>query len=332
MSRRFALILTILLATPHASAQSIAILELRFSKVPPALVDQLREQVKSALVLAGYSVVDQRTASTHVGRAGIPPGCFMGPCLTRVGEALKVDRVIMGGVAAQGTSYDITMTMLETGGGTALSQVNERCNVCTFKEVEKTIADSSASLHKKALVFLAARSILKVNSKPSGADVMLDGLPAGNTPMTQVVTPGRHTLEVTSKGLSSSSTFVDLEAGKVRTVNLNLVRGGSAEQEGIVTFQDSAPRRRWKWLPWTVLGASAVLGGIGGGLLAMDGTETSDPRYVHDTSTAGIALLSLGGVALVTSAVIFLLDYTSGTSSTSSTHDPQRLANHAFSF
>lgn len=310
---RYCIIFILLILPGQARAEGLAILELRFHRVPPALATHIRQKLQDTLNDDGYDVMPQRTAVRMLRRAGVPPGCVMGPCLNRVKETLKVKRIVVGGVLSQGTSYDLTMTMLETGGGTALSQVNERCNVCNFTEVEKTVEDVSKHLHKQALVYLATRSNLGVRSRPTDAKVMIDGLAAGQTPLTHVLTPGSHSVEVAKKGYSAASQTIHLEAGKPRTISVTLVPEGKGN-ESTVTFEGNgdAESSRPGWLKWTVLGAGVVMGGLGAGLVAMDGGETSDPRYVHDSSTAGITLLSLGGAAIITAAVIYLLDGSGG--------------------
>jgi hypothetical protein len=309
MARYCIVFISLIFPSQVLADDGLAILQLSFHRVPPALATQIRQKLQDTLNEDGYDVMPQRAAVRVLRGAGVPPGCVIGPCLNRVKETLKVKRIVVGGVLSQGTSYDITMTMLEAGGGTTLSQVNKRCNVCNFMEVEKTVVDLSKQLHKQALVFLATRSNLGVRSRPAGAKVMLDGLAAGQTPLVRVLTPGSHSVEVAKKGYSAASQTVHLEAGKPHTINVTLVPEGTGN-ESTVTFEGNSgdESSRPGWLKWTVLGAGVAMGGLGAGLIAMDGGETSDPRYVHDSSTAGITLLSLGGAAIITAAVIYLLN------------------------
>jgi hypothetical protein len=307
MLRRL-LSIVLVLSPTTVWGDGLAVLELRFHKVPPALSKQIRQQIQKTLGEDGYDVMPQQAVVRMLRGAGIPPGCTLGPCLNRVHETLKVKRVLYGGILSQGTSYDITLTLLETGGGSVLSQVNDRCNVCTFMEVQEKVAEAARQLHKQALVFLSTRCSLTVRSRPPGANVLIDDLKAGETPLTKVLSPGSHNVEVAAKGYASASQTIHLDAGRSRALNVTLVRGGLGEKSAI-TFENNGDRSsRPAWLMWTALGAGVVMTGLGGGLLALDGAETSDPRYVHDTSTAGITLLSLGGAALVTVGVIYLLD------------------------
>lgn len=305
MSRlRVSTLLFSLLFPALAGADSVAIYELRFSRVPPALVEDIRAKIKGGLTEAGYVVMSQDLARAKVDEQGIPPGCSVGPCLERVGRALNVQRVVSGGVSAQGTSFDIVLTMLETGGGTPLAQVAERCDVCNFNEVEDAVATATKRLHSKALVYLDTRARLTVASDPSGAKVLLDTMPIGSTPLTRVLAPGEHTLEVAHAGHASLSRRVTLSPGKSQTLRVRLIPRDKLT---------SGRRRRQRtgvapWFRWAMLGGGVVMGGVGGGLLAMDGTETSDARYVRDTRAAGVALISVGTVAVVTATLLTVLE------------------------
>ncbi len=287
-------------AIPISSA---AILELRFVDLPPALAEQIRQRLRHALNLEGYKVVDEKRSQTQLREEGAPPGCLVGPCLARVARGLKVERVVVGGVRGQGSSYDYTLTLLETGGGSLLAQVNQRCDVCSFKDLEEAIGRAAAQLHKQALVYLSTRSQLKVSSTPPGADVLVDDLLIGQTPLSHVATPGLHSLEVAFRGRGGQKQEIALAPGKTRIVHVDLGRFAPP-----VVASEPAPRRIPRWLIWTTLGAGAALCGAGAGLWAIDGRETSDPRYLHDTRSAGVALVSVGASTLATSALLYFLD------------------------
>jgi len=304
MTRTPFLLLVLLLAPRSAVAgdDNLAILEVRFTAVPPAMGDQIRGRVQDTLAKGGYAVTTEEQAQARLKRAAIPPGCTVGPCLQRIGRVLDVQRALVGGISGQGTSYDITLTMLETGGGTVLAQVNQRCDVCNFKEVEDAAAVATERLHKQALVFVSTRSTLVLRSDPPMADVLLDGLPAGKTPLRRILQPGTHAFEVAVQGHSAVSQRVQLAPGKTETINVKLV----PKLMESLADRATAPRppRSPGWIKWAVLGTGVVVGGVGGGLLALDGRESSDPRYVHDTRGAGVAMVSLGAAAAVAGLLI----------------------------
>ena len=162
-------LLVILLASHPAAAsdEELAILELRFTAVPPTVSHQIDARVQNTLARGGYNVIPEAKVQSRLKRAAISPGCTVGPCLQRIGGALGVRRAVRG-IAGQGTSYDITLTMLETSGGTVLAQVNQRCDVCNFKEVEEAAAVATERLHKQTLVSISTRSTLVLRSDQHG--------------------------------------------------------------------------------------------------------------------------------------------------------------------
>jgi len=307
MSRTPSALLLALLLTPRpalAAGEGLAILELRFTAVPEAVSDQIRARVHTTLSDGGYSVTTERQAEAGLKHASIPPGCTVGPCLQRIGQTLDVERAVVGGVSGQGTSYDITLTMLETGGGTVLAQVNQRCDVCNFKEVENAAAVATERLHKQTLVFISTRSTLVVQSVPPRADVLLDGMPAGKTPLRRILPPGAHTFQVATKGYSAASREVQLAAGKTETVRVKLV----PKLMQSLADRPAPPRRRRspRWIKWAVLGTGVVVGGVGGGLLALDGREAADGN--RDTRSAGVTMVSLGAAAAVAATLIAVME------------------------
>ncbi len=79
---------------------------------------------------------------------------------------------------------------------------------------------------------------LNLSSTPSGAQVFIDGSPAGNTPLAANLAAGRHTVEFRRAGYQSASSNVDVVAGRTTTYNAILVQ---IRHEGRVSF-DSNPR------------------------------------------------------------------------------------------
>jgi hypothetical protein len=95
---------------------------------------------------AGYDVLEQDAAQSRLMSAGVPPGCVTGPCLTDVGRVLGVQRVVVGGIGAAGSNYDITLTMLETQRGDRVAQSIEKCEICTIDEGLKTMGRAAGTV------------------------------------------------------------------------------------------------------------------------------------------------------------------------------------------
>lgn len=110
-----------------------------------------------------------------------------------------------------------------------------------------------AKTYEKLLVGQLAE--LEVQCKEPGATVMLDGkqLLACPGSDTRHLRPGRHQIVGEKPGYETDSRAVELPAGEKTVIVLELRLLGA---EGRL-------ERRWnKWLPWSVLAAGAVVGGI----------------------------------------------------------------------
>ena len=65
---------------------------------------------------------------------------------------------------------------------------------------------------------------LAINTSPAGAQVMIDGLDAGVSPLTITrLTTGNHTLNVSAAGYTSQEVPVHVSVNQTRTINLELV-------------------------------------------------------------------------------------------------------------
>jgi hypothetical protein len=70
-----------------------------------------------------------------------------------------------------------------------------------------------------------------VKSTPDGADILLDGKFAGNTPSTLRIKAGDHTIRVELKGFSSWEKSLMVGADAQITLNANLGQGPSGGQQ-----------------------------------------------------------------------------------------------------
>jgi hypothetical protein len=117
----------------------VALLKIDFVGLNPDMRGKFVGVLLQSLRQAGYDVMEQEAAQAKLQTAGVPPGCVTGQCLADVGRALGVQRVVVGGIGATGSNYDITLTMLETQKGGQVAQSTEQCAVCTLDEGLKTM-------------------------------------------------------------------------------------------------------------------------------------------------------------------------------------------------
>lgn len=100
---------------------------------------QIEGGLRGAFSPRGYELMQSGAVAGKLAAARTPPRCISGPCLRDVGKALGVRLVLVGGVSGEGTTFDLSLTVLETREGKTVAQGADRCDVCTFTEVQSTM-------------------------------------------------------------------------------------------------------------------------------------------------------------------------------------------------
>lgn len=135
---------------PHPpSGTRVAILSLLFQGVEEELAGRYQDILRAELKRTGFNVIEQKDARVLLEKLGVPPNCTVGPCLAQVGAALGAERALVGGVVAQGSNYDVTLTLLETERGAPVAQALEHCEVCTLDEALRSFGRVTAKLTSK---------------------------------------------------------------------------------------------------------------------------------------------------------------------------------------
>ncbi|MEK6606376.1 MAG: hypothetical protein AABZ30_01835 [Myxococcota bacterium] len=137
---RTALALTLAASTSAAAAEPIAPIDLAFNEIlAPEMRKSLVSELAEALGAHGYELQGPRATAARLRDARLPPRCVIGPCLAKVGKILGTRLVLVGAVEGEGTTFDLSVTVLETREGRAVAQAAERCDVCTFAEVQSAM-------------------------------------------------------------------------------------------------------------------------------------------------------------------------------------------------
>jgi hypothetical protein len=165
---------------------------------------------------------------------------------------------------------------------------------------------------------------VKIRCAVPGASVSLDGRPLFAAPGEQeaLLPAGRHTFVASKPGLVTNTAVRTLEGGQALDLDL--------EVKSLEQLTDY--RRRWPvWQPWTLVAAGAVVAGGGGalhytglqkiswvdsqsrarcpdGCAAEPGDLASARRQGATFQGLGYAAYGVGGAAIVTGAVLVLLN------------------------
>lgn len=218
---------------------------------------------------------------------------------------------------------------------TAVALINLDQPLEAFEHLEAALrfgeAPFGSETYKQALLYRKLLSgqvaELEVTCDEPGAELTLDGEVLFTAPGKALrrLRPGAHQLVSKKAGFETLASAVQLAAGETRHEVVTLQRTVVAEVKLV--------RRFPLWLPWTVMGAGAVVALVG--VPVMASAESSYERYDQDLSRvcpsgcplaslpgsvldlkqsaaaqngAAIGLFSVGGAAVVTGVVLAVLN------------------------
>lgn len=121
-------------------------------------------------------------------------------------------------------------------------------------------------------------AILKVTSNPPGADVLVDGEPAGVTPLSAELSPGNHTVRVVLDGYAPTERAVKAVAGEAVPLSVTLARLPHGDAGGRGGRRRPVYREWWFWTA-----ASAVVVGVTA--IAISASMDDDPLAGADHVT-----------------------------------------------
>jgi hypothetical protein len=117
-------------------------------------------------------------------------------CLADRAAPLGVDRVIGGWFARAGDAYRVVLVQVDAKTGARIGAVDREIPIAS----RRLRADVSAAAPVLVRGEAQARGALTVESDPPLADVTIDDAPAGTTPGTHALEPGRHKVQVSKAG------------------------------------------------------------------------------------------------------------------------------------
>jgi len=164
--------------------------------------------------VAGFEVVGPDAVQQQLGRAGHAALVACGDdakCLSERGAKLGVDRIVCGSLRKRGPSYRVTLVHADAKTGARLGSVERDIPIAT-RRLQKDVASAAPTLLGGAQ---DAKGVLKVETEPPGADVLVDDVPVGRTPVERRVQPGKHKVKVARAGwVDAEPSWVDVPANE----------------------------------------------------------------------------------------------------------------------
>jgi len=196
-----------------------------------------------------------------------------------------------------GAPMTIVTAHLLTAGAEDETFANRNCAMCNEDALKRAVGDLSRDLLQRAAT-RTGRTRLAIHTAPGGAQVMLDGAPAGAAGDTMVTYPGRHTVLVQLRGHAPLTRDVVAIDGKTIELSIDLAPARIRRDD-----------RPSQFLPGLAIGVGGAAMAVGGLMILFD--QDPQPRgpqqpHFYDTATAGTVSFA-AGLVLASAGLYFAL-------------------------
>jgi hypothetical protein len=243
MPSRAPLAAALLLAAGAAPAATrVAVVTL---SAPPQLAvtgRSVAEAFATRAAASGYEVVGPAAVEARLGPAAHAALVACGDdsiCLAERGAALGVDRIVGGTLSKRYASYRVALVSADARTGERLGGLEREIAIAS-RRVQKDVADAAPALLQGAQ---EPTGVLKVTTDVPGAKVMVDGAPAGFTPVARVLKPGRHEVRVALPGYADAEpAWVDVPANGIVEHRPRLHAVPARERPDALPAEEAGPR------------------------------------------------------------------------------------------
>ncbi len=254
-------LLTALPALGQGAKPSVAVMDLKARGVDEAAAGALSTEVTNALaslrviqVISGEDV--RRLLALEETRQGCT-GEVDAACMAEIGGALGVEHLVYGEVAKVGSTYSLSLVLLDTRSASAKNRANSK--VDSASELLRKVNELARALVAPLLEGKSGSLVLDV--REAGAKVRIDGRTVGVTPLgRQSLTMGPHEVVVEKPGFLPFARTVDVLADQVSVEAVTLIPNESF----IVEYESGA--RMVRTMAWIGAGATVALLGTAGAL------------------------------------------------------------------
>lgn len=186
-------------------------------------------------------------------------------CMAQVGRSLSVNRLIYGTVKRQpGGAFTVQLKQLNVADATVDKFINETVQPAVLTQANPQL-DTLVQRWLHVLLVEGLRGGLRVTTEPAGAQVLLDGVSLGQTPLSyDEAEVGDHVLRIELPGHGQVVRTVHIRGGTVHEVNAQLAVRSTGPVERPAPVKPSEPTDWSRVLRYTsyalygVAGASAI--------------------------------------------------------------------------
>lgn len=227
-------------------------------------------------------------------------------CRRELGGRLRVRYLVGGTLELRGGQRRLTIWLADGRSGARLWHSGASCDRCDERGWIDLAKRLARPLRRRLAARAAATALYEIDSRPTGAQLAIDGRTVGSAPRTVLLAAGDHRITARHPGYLAAERRIEAVGGVSSAVTLRLI----AEGRPVIA------RRTIGWLALAA-GAAAVAAGVT--LLAIHGQKrdcgagivAAEPtcQRVRHTATGGW-LATAGGAAAITGGLYLLLSHT----------------------
>ena len=284
-------------------------------KLPPKGKETIGAEIEAGLQGTGATVVPAGELSSALGAkskkaaAKKLAACRDATCLQGLATKVTATHLVRPTVRMEDSDYVISLELVDGATGEVVHQASQNCELCGLIEAQEVARSLAASLEDR----LENMGTVAVQSTPPGAEVLVDGEPAGTAPLELRLAAGEHSIVLRLSGHADEERRVVVEVGSKAALD--------AELASLAPVPDPKPARDrgalLRPLGWTSLGLGVASLGSGIALLVLDENPVEYTRCsgsdvdaagnwsgTHDTLAGGVVMTVIGVVGITAGAVL----------------------------
>jgi TolB-like protein len=246
-------------SSAHAAAhRRVAVLRVDIQGgLAPNNEDFLRRSLMESLANADFQVFGGLAVNQLLKQGSRLENCREASCYQEIARSLGVEYLVNGSITVDRKNYDVALELISGRDGRMIDKYNEPCQLCGIKEVGTKLDQLVQAVRRGAEGAAAtAPARYSVESRPAGAEVLVDGRSAGVTPISVDLSAGPHKLTVRAGGYDVSERNVSVESGSNGVVAVDLAPAGGGGGGG-------GGRGPSRVLAWTTMALGVVAIGVG---------------------------------------------------------------------
>lgn len=289
--------------------------------LPPNGSKSISAEIEAGLQGTGATLVPESELAKAVGGKSKKAArkklaaCSDAACLQGLATTATATHLVRPAIRMEDSGdYVISLELVDGATGEVVHRASQTCELCGLTEAQQVARSLATSLQDA----MAGAGKVAVESTPAGAEVLVDGEPAGTAPVELRLSAGEHTIVLRLPGHVDEEHHVVVALGETAALAIEL------DAVPVAPPVDARPRNRGAWLGrlgWASIGIGFASVGSGIALLVLDENPVAftrcsgidvdaagNCRFRHDTLAGGVVMTIVGVVGITAGAILVARD------------------------